>query len=413
MSSLIAHSSVPAVLVACLALASTPFATDTGSPGADPAAPRAADLQDRDASGDDEGPERALTDEELASIEKGRDTFRDILVAAGIRADLPGDWRNFVFWRDVAGVRYDELETYSTKLKGPGNPWRINHLLPRFLFADGRGRGYLLQELVVRVDDEGTLGPQFKREVGAGDIYWYEVDGKYDRNEEGVMAAQRSYLGEYFYGLFPHATTLFDPQIRYLRDERSGNRTYEVYRFVVSAPFEAQYGHFARSFNAFVNPRTKRIEQLQFIDPYNEKNTVVVKYTHWVRVDVPPEQRAAFEARIEEDIAGFEGRIGKDSADRLREYVAAHPEVIPSYVVFPSRRIVFDSNGGHEREFLSEDFHLEPLPPEAIEPPWQSGKSFTSPYRSDYFDPDPEESEGGSRSERGAGGSQGGGRSDG
>ncbi|QDU84875.1 hypothetical protein Pla163_19930 [Planctomycetes bacterium Pla163] len=325
------------------------------------------------------------------AVERGEVALRDILVAAGSRPNLPGTWQEHLLWYDVAGVRYDALEVYRTRVMRPGERWRINHLEPRFLFANGAGRGYLLRELVTTSDVQGQYRPQFRREIGDGDVYWCEVDGVSLReNERAGLNASKVMLGEYFFGLMPHSLTLFSPQIWWLRNERLGERPHEVYRLVLPAPFEAEYGHASAEFDLYLDPRTKRISELRFPDPVAPNVTVIVRYSDWARVEASPEQLELWRTRLAETIGAQSDIIGEDGVEAFTALLD-DPEggLLPTGLVLPSRRSVLDDRGGHDREFLSADFHFEPLPTSALERPWQTGRVWTSPYRSDFFDPDP------------------------
>lgn len=336
-------------------------------------------------------------DPDPAAVERGEQVLRDLLVAAGSRPNLPGAWGEHLLWYDVAGLRYDALQIYRTRVMRPGERWRINHLEPRLLFANGSGRGYLLRELVTAANVQGQFRPQFRREIGDGDVYWCEVDGLSLRdNERAGLNASKVMLGEYFFGLMPHSLTLFSPQIWWLRNERLGDRPHEVYRLVLPAPFEAEFGHASAEFDMYVDPRTKRVSELRFPDPIQEDVSVIVRYSDWARVPATPAQLALWRTRLRETIAAQSDIIGEDGVEAFTALLD-DPEggLLPTGLVLPSRRSVLDDRGGHDREFLSADFQFESLPDAALARPWQTGQVWSSPYRSDFFDPDPAD-EGGS-----------------
>lgn len=353
------------------------------------AAPAATSATQEDRRRPQRGAQRG-TEGDREAVARGERALRDLLVAAGSRPNLPGEWREHVLWYDVAGLRYDSIEILRTRLKQPGAKWRLNHLEPRFFFANGQGRGYLLRELVAPAAERGEFRASFRREVGAGDVYWVEVDGASLRdNEQACLNAQKVMLGEYFYGLMPHSLALFDPQLVWLRNERLEGRPHEVYRLELPAPFEAEFGHASAVFTMYVDPQRNRISQLRFPDPLNENLSVIVEYSSWVRVPVSGAQRDLFVQRLAGTIAGQRDVLGDDGVEALTALLA-DPDggLVPTQMLLPSRRSVRDELGGHDREFLAADFRFQPTPDAAFERPWQTGRVWESPWRSDFFDPD-------------------------
>ena len=118
---------------------------------------------------------------------------------------------------------------------------------------------------------------------------------------------------------------------------------------------------------------------------------MIVRYSDWARVDASPAQLDLWRTRLEQTIAAQIDIIGEDGVEAFTALLG-NPEggLLPTSLVLPSRRSVLDDRGGHDREYLSADFHFETLPSAALERPWQTGRVWSSPYRSDFFDPDPE-----------------------
>jgi|GEM_PF-5216724 len=358
-------------------------------------------------SAQEAGPRRKPQQEpDPEAVQRGERALRDILVAAGSRPNLPGAWNDHLLWYDVEGLRYDSLEILRTRLLRPGAKWRLNHFEPRFFFGNGEGRGYLLRELAAPATMQGEYRAAFRREVGAGDVYWAEFDGQSLRsNEEACLNAQKFMLGEYFFGYMPHSLTLFDPSLVYLRNERLDGRPHEVYRLQLPGPFLAEWGHASDVFTVFVDPASNRITELRFPDPLHDGVSVIVHYSNWQPVEVPERQLNAFKERLTGTIEGQREVLGDDGVEALVGLLD-DPEggLLPTRLLLPSRRAVRDDRGGRDREFLCADFQFEPLPEEALERPWQTGRVWISPWRSDFFDSDPTEGAGGERGADGRGG---------
>jgi hypothetical protein len=326
------------------------------------------------------------------ALAKGAMMRERVLAAAGGLVLLPpegdqaGAPRSFGLFDLLPGLRYQQLEATYSNVDAATNQLQIHHLVPRTVHFGPGGNGYLYSELVRFEEKMNKPVPQYRREVLAGDVSWFEVDGQYSRQEAGSLRAKQNVGRELCFGLGLHGLATLGADLAWLEDQEVDGLKLGLY--LARLPFSVRGKTIDEVEDVIlvVDEAQARLVDIQYFDV----NQVMRR-----KIQAVPEG----EVRLDLDPATMDGirvnfiqrrlsELGGDSADNraIAEAEAARL-VLPTTLRFPAAWSLQEAKSPELVRLEVAEALFEPIDPRALMRPWQSGQTFTEAPRADAWDP--------------------------
>lgn len=326
------------------------------------------------------------------ALARGAAMRERVLAACGGLVLLPpepgqeGAPRSFALLDLLPGLRYQQLETTYANVDAATDQLQVHHLVPRTVHFGPGGNGYLYSELVRFEDKQKKPVPQYRREVLAGDVSWFEVDGQYSRQEAGAVRARQNVRRELCFGLGMHGLATMGADLAWLEDQEVEGLKLGLYLARLPSSVRGKTLDEVEDLILVVDEAQARLVDIQYFDV----NQVMRR-----KIQCVPEG----EVLLELDAATAAGvranfvlrRLAELGADSPENRAAAEAEagrlVLPESLRFPAAWSLQEANSPDLVRLEVARALFEPLDPRALARPWQSDQTFANAPRADAWDP--------------------------
>lgn len=326
------------------------------------------------------------------ALEKGAAMRERVLAASGGLVLLPpapgqeGAPRSFALLDLLPGLRYQQLETTYANVDAATDRLQVHHLVPRTVHFGPGGNGYLYSELVRFEDKQNKPVPEYRREVLAGEVSWFEVDGLYSRQEAGAVRARQNVRRELCFGLGLHGLATMGADLAWLEDQQVDGLALGLYLARLPSSVRGKTLDEVEDVVLVVDEARARLVDIQYFDV----NQVMRRKIQCVpEGEVSLELNAATAAGVRANfVLRRLAELGGDTPDnRALAEQEAQRLVLPEALRFPAAWSLQEAGSPDLVRIEVARALFDPLDPRALARPWQSDQTFTEAPRADAWDP--------------------------
>jgi hypothetical protein len=326
------------------------------------------------------------------ALAKGAAMRERVLAASGGLVLLPpepgqsGAPRSFALLDLLPGLRYQQLEITYSNVEAGTDRLQVHHLVPRTVHVGPGGNGYLYSELVRFEDKMSKPVPQYRREVLAGEVSWFEVDGQYSRQEAGSVRAKQNLGRELCFGLGLHGLATLGVDLAWLEDQDVDGLKLGLYLARLPFIVRGKTIDEVEDVILVIDEAQARLVDIQYFD-VNQimRRKIQCVPEGEVRLELDPATAAGVRANF---ILRRLAELGGDSAEnRAVAELEAGRLVLPESFRFHAAWSLQEAKSPDLVRLQVARALFEPIDPLALARPWQTGQTYTNAPRADAWDP--------------------------